>query len=120
MTADAFALGVDFGTSNTVAVMRWPDGRIKPLFFDGSPALLSGVFAGSSGELLAGRDAAHAARSQPECFEPNPKRHIDEGVLLLGTAEVPVVEVVAAVLGRVATEAFRAAAGPISEITLTH
>lgn len=120
MTADAFALGVDFGTSNTVAVMRWPDGRIKPLLFDGSPALLSGVFVGGSGELLAGRDAAHAARSRPECFEPNPKQHIDDGVLLLGTAEVPVAEVVAAVLGRVATEAYRAAAGPIAEVTITH
>jgi Hsp70 protein len=117
---DAFGLGVDFGTSNTVAVLRWPDGRVRPLFFDGSPTLLSGVFATGSGELLAGRDAAHAARSQPECFEPNPKRHIDEDVLLLGLSEVPLVEVVAAVLGRVATEARRTAAGPVAEVTLTH
>jgi hypothetical protein len=119
MTADAFALGVDFGTSHTVAVLRWPDGRVKPLFFDGSPALLSGVFGDPAGTLFAGRDAAHAARSSPECFEPNPKRRIDDGVILLGTAEFPVADVVAAVLRRVGAEASRAAGGPIDAVTLT-
>ncbi|WP_238019432.1 hypothetical protein KZZ52_11205 [Dactylosporangium sp. AC04546] len=32
-------LGVDFGTSNTAAVLRWPDGTTKPLLFDGSELL---------------------------------------------------------------------------------
>ena len=41
-----FRLGVDFGTSSTVAVLSWPDGRAKPLLFDGSPLLPSAVFAG--------------------------------------------------------------------------
>lgn len=27
-----YRLGVDFGTSTTVAVLRWPDGAIKPLW----------------------------------------------------------------------------------------
>jgi Hsp70 protein len=120
MDRDAFALGVDFGTSNTVAVLRGPDGRTRTLLFDGSPALASGVFAMPSGELLSGRDAAHAARSRPECYEPHPKRFIDDGQLFLGVAEVPVAAVFAAVLRRVADEASRAASGRIAEVTITH
>ncbi|WP_433050364.1 Hsp70 family protein [Dactylosporangium sp. CS-033363] len=41
----AFGLGIDFGTSNTVALMRWPDGRVRPLLFDANPLLPSAVFA---------------------------------------------------------------------------
>ena len=35
---EGFALGVDLGTSNTVAMLRWPDGRTRPLLFDGAAA----------------------------------------------------------------------------------
>ena len=38
-TSQRHALGVDFGTSNTVAVARWPDGRARPILIDGSPLL---------------------------------------------------------------------------------
>ncbi|MER7009039.1 Hsp70 family protein [Dactylosporangium sp. NPDC000555] len=41
----AYGLGIDFGTSNTVALMRWPDGRVRPLLFDANPLLPSAVFA---------------------------------------------------------------------------
>jgi molecular chaperone DnaK (HSP70) len=97
-------LGLDFGTSNTVAVLRWPDGRIRPLLFDGSPLLPSAVYADGA-ELLTGTDAEHSARVRPECFEPNPKRRIDDGTVLLGVREVAVPELIAAVL-----ETLRAAA----------
>lgn len=39
---EGFALGVDLGTSNTVAVLRWPDGRTRPLLVDGQPVVPSG------------------------------------------------------------------------------
>jgi len=39
VAGSGFRLGIDFGTSNTVAVLRWPDGRVKSLLFDGSPLL---------------------------------------------------------------------------------
>ena len=58
-----YALGIDYGTSNTVAVLRWPDGRVKPLLFDGSPLLPSAVFLDDAGDLLVGRDALHSGRS---------------------------------------------------------
>ena len=103
------ALGVDFGTSNTVAVVRWPDGRARPLLVDGSPLLpVGGLRRAGRRTLVVGRDAVHSARLDPARFEPNPKRRVDDGRVLLGDREVPVVDLVAAVLGRVAEEWRRA------------
>lgn len=113
------ALGVDFGTSNTVAVARWPDGRARPILVDGSPLLPSAVYAEPSGALAVGRDAVHSARLDPARFEPNPKRRIDDGLVLLGENEIPVVDLIAAVLARVAEEWHRAV-GPVRpDVTLT-
>ncbi|MEV4517652.1 Hsp70 family protein [Dactylosporangium sp. NPDC049525] len=114
-----FRLGVDFGTSTTIAMLRRPDGRVQPLLFDGSPLLSSAVLLGPDGRLHTGRDAAHLARSAPERLEPNPKRRIDETSVLLGATEVGVRDLVASVLQRVATEAARVA-GPVGAVTLTH
>jgi hypothetical protein len=113
-------LSVDFGTSNTVAALGLPDGRVRPLLFDGSPTLPSAVFLDPAGGLLVGRDAVHTARTSPDRFEPNPKRRIDEHAVLLGSTEVPVVDLITAVLARVAGEARRVAGGPISAVALTH
>jgi actin-like ATPase involved in cell morphogenesis len=113
------ALGVDFGTSNTVAVARWPDGRARPILVDGSPLLPSAVYAEPSGALIVGRDAVHSARLEPARFEPNPKRRIDDSLVLLGEREFPVVDLIAAVLARVAEEWHRAV-GPVRpDVTLT-
>jgi molecular chaperone DnaK len=113
------ALGVDFGTSNTVAVAQWPDGRARPILIDGSPLLPSAVFAEADGQLVSGRDAVYSARIDPSRFEPNPKRRIDDGRVLLGDREVRVVDLFAAVLTRVAEE-WRHAVGPVrSDVTLT-
>ncbi|MEJ3749807.1 Hsp70 family protein [Actinomycetes bacterium KLBMP 9797] len=116
---DAYRLGVDFGTSTTVAVLAWPDGAVKPLVFDGSELLPSAVCATGDGAMLVGRDAIHAARTHPEGFEPNPKRCVDDGAVLLGAVEVPVPEMFAAVLRRVAVEARRVAGGQLGPVTLT-
>ncbi|HEU4426473.1 MAG TPA: Hsp70 family protein, partial [Pilimelia sp.] len=117
--AAGFRLGIDFGTSHTVAVLRWPDGRLKPLLCDGSPLLPSAVYAEPSGVLAVGRDAVHSARLDPARFEPNPKRRIDDGWVLLGDREVEVVELVAAVLRRVADEARRTAGGIPTAVTVS-
>jgi alpha-glucoside transport system substrate-binding protein len=112
-------LGVDFGTSNTVAVMVGPAGRVRPLLFDGSPILPSAVSAGSGPGLLVGADALRAAVGHPAGLEPNPKRRVDEGVVWLGEREHPVVDLVAAVLARVAAEASQVAGGEPGEVVLT-
>jgi molecular chaperone DnaK len=114
-----YRLGVDFGTSNTVAVLGWPDGRVRPLLFDGVPLLSSAVYADSGGRMLVGREADRSARMDPARYEPNPKRRIDDLEVLLGDGIYPVAELFAAVLGRVATEAVRTAGEPPGSVTLT-
>ncbi|WP_238006170.1 Hsp70 family protein [Dactylosporangium sp. AC04546] len=113
-------LGIDFGTSHTVALLAWPDGRVRPLLFDGSPLLPSSVYAQVDGAVLVGRDAVHAARVEPARFEASPKRRIDDGTVLLGEREVTVPALIGAVLTHVAQEATRVAGGPVSALTLTH
>src|SRR5437762_6391321 len=119
MAGAGFALGVDFGTSNTVAVLRWPDGRARPLLVDGSPLLPSSVYADPGGHLLVGRDAIHSARLDPARFEPNPKRRIDDQSVLLGDRELPVGELMAAVLRRVRDEWRRTGGGVEPDVTPT-
>jgi molecular chaperone DnaK (HSP70) len=116
----ACRLAIDFGTSSTVGMVSWPDGRSTLLLFDGSPLLPSAVCADPSRELLVGGDAVHAATVYPGSFEPHPKRHIDDGVLLLGDVEVEVTDAIAAVLRRVVDEASRVAGTRPATAVLTH
>src|SRR2546423_5072375 len=101
-------LGIDFGTTHTVAVLETADGRVEPLLFDSSPLLSSAVFASADGRLLTGRDGERSARLDPTRYEPNPKRRIDEATILLGPTEYPLPQVIGAVLGRVVADATRA------------
>ncbi|GIG96214.1 Hsp70 family protein [Plantactinospora mayteni] len=103
-----YGLGVDLGTSHTVAVLRWPDGRTRPLLFDGQPILPSGVFLDSAGRPHVGRDAQRLAQADPARYEPNPKRRIDEPAVLLGDREIATVDLLASVLGAVAGAAVEA------------
>ncbi|MBE1490715.1 Hsp70 family protein [Plantactinospora soyae] len=120
MAGRAYRLGVDFGTSHTVAMLAGLDGRIRPLLFDASPLLPSAVFAGPDATLLAGADALRAAVGDPGAFEPNPKRRVDDGALWLGQRTFPVPMLVGAVLHRVYVEALRATGGMPLEVVLTH
>lgn len=119
VSATQAQLGIDFGTSNTVAMLALPGRVPTPLLFDGSPVLPSAVFA-SEGRLLVGRDAERAAMSDPASFEPYPKRCIADGSVMLGANEYPVVEVIAAVLRRVADEARRVVGFIPPGLALTH
>ncbi|CAM3256531.1 Hsp70 family protein [Stackebrandtia soli] len=113
-------LGIDFGTSNTVAILRMVDGRVKPLLFDGSPMLPSAVYLSADGRMLIGRDAERNARMDPARFEPNPKRRIDDGSIFLGDQEIPVPRVMAYVLEQVVAEARRQLGGPPEAVRMTH
>jgi WD40 repeat protein len=117
---DASCLGIDFGTSSTVAALAGPDGRVRPLLFDSSPLLPSNVFIGPDGEPLTGADAERAGLAHPSGLEPNPKRRIDDGTVWLGEREIAVVDLVAAVLRRVAGEAVRVSGGLPGRVVLTH
>ncbi|MFY1674406.1 Hsp70 family protein [Plantactinospora sp. WMMB334] len=98
-------ISIDFGTSNTVAMLSVPGREPRPLLFDGSPLLPSAVYAGPDGRLVVGRDAWHAGSSNPAGLEPFPKRHMHEESLLLDGRVVPLVAVVTAILRHVSTEA---------------
>ncbi|WP_433087461.1 WD40 repeat domain-containing protein [Dactylosporangium sp. CA-052675] len=85
MTANVYRLGIDFGTSTTVAVLSIPGRLAGPLLFESSPLLSSAVAAATgpvvdtASVLLTGGDAERAAAASPASFEANPKRRIDEG-----------------------------------------
>ncbi|MCC3763622.1 Hsp70 family protein [Glycomyces sp. TRM65418] len=117
MPAD-YLLSVDLGTSHTVAVVVWPDGRTRPLLFDGSPVMPSAVFLDPAGTLHTGRDAERLALTAPERFEPNPKQRIGDGTILLGDREVPVTAAFAAILSRVARTAVESV-GHLPDAVLT-
>src|SRR5262249_5075582 len=113
-------LAVDFGTSNTVAMLRTPDGRTRPLLFSGAPPLPSARCPEGAGRGPAGRAAPHSARLDPGRFEPNPKRRVDDGQVLLGDVEVAVPRLFGYVLAEVLGEARRLLGGPPDEVRLTH
>ncbi|MQM26712.1 Hsp70 family protein [Glycomyces albidus] len=98
-------LAVDLGTTHTVAVIGRGGQEPRSLLFDGSPLLASGVFLDADGTLHTGRDAQRLAAADPGRFEPHPKRRIDDGTVLLGDRELPVEELLATGLRRVAEEA---------------
>ena len=106
-----YLLSVDLGTSHTVAVVVWPDGRTRPLLFDGSPVMPSAVFLDEAGTIHVGRDAERLGPTAPERFEPNPKQRIGDGALLLGDREIPVTAAFAAILTRVARQCVEAVGG---------
>ncbi|TQS40665.1 ABC transporter substrate-binding protein [Cryptosporangium phraense] len=120
MPSAGYLIGIDFGTSNTVGVLRYPDGRSESLLFDGSPVLPSAVCLDEDGRFLTGRDATHVARTRPDAYEPNPKRRIDDGTVLLGGRDVRVTELLGAVLSRVMAEAARATGRAPERVVLTH
>ena len=114
-------LGIDFGTSNTVAVLMSTGRPPRVLAIDGVGWLPSCIYVDDDGSLSVGRDAERKARLAPERFEANPKRRIDDGEILLGVRVVPVVDAIAAVLRRVADEARRQLNGRSpDEVHLTH
>ncbi|HWM06587.1 MAG TPA: Hsp70 family protein, partial [Actinophytocola sp.] len=58
-------LSVDFGTSNTVAVLAAHGRAPRVVEVDGSAAMPSAVFAADDGALVVGREAERRARLDP-------------------------------------------------------
>ena len=98
-------VAIDLGTCHTVAVVRRGAEPPRAVLFDGTPLLPSGVYAGPDGSIMVGRDAERMAGLEPSRFEPYPKRRVDEHTVLLGSSEIRVVDLLAAVLERVVVEA---------------
>jgi molecular chaperone DnaK len=115
-------VAVDFGTSSTCVAVA-VDGREPQLVVleGGTPVMPSAVFADRGGTLFVGQEAERQAAVDPSRYEPNPKRRIDEGQLLLGDTVLNVLDVVRAVLVRATGEARRLVGGArIDLLVLTH
>ncbi len=115
-------VAVDFGTSSTCVAVA-VDGREPQLVVleGGTPVMPSAVFADRGGTLFVGQEAERQAAVDPSRYEPNPKRRIDEGQLLLGDTVLNVLDVVRAVLVRATNEARRLVGGArIDLLVLTH
>ncbi|MEV4627187.1 Hsp70 family protein [Micromonospora sp. NPDC049523] len=112
-------LAVDLGTTHTVAVIHRPGQPPRPLLFDGTPLLPSGVYLDPTGTTHTGRDAHRLASNQPDRFEPHPKRRIDDGTILLGDNDIPIAQLLAASLRRVADEARLTGIDPTTATVLT-
>ncbi|GIG87624.1 hsp70 family protein [Plantactinospora endophytica] len=113
-------LAIDLGTTHTVAMVRRDTHQpARTLLFDGSPLLASATHLGPDGTVHTGRDAVRLGGTDPQRYEPHPKRRIDDGTLLLGTDEVPVERLLTATLRRVADEARTAGVDPAATTVLT-
>jgi len=115
-------LGIDFGTSSTVAAaVEAGNATVLDLESNGRVRMSSAVFLTEEGDLLVGSAAEHQAVFAPERFEPTPKRLLGEGSVFLGDRMIPIADLVAAVLRRVYTEACRHQGERVpSALRLTH
>ena len=114
-------IAVDFGTSSTCVATAVDGGEPQVVVIDGAPVVSSAVYGAKDGTLFIGREAERQAAIDPSRYEPNPKRRIGEGELLLGDTVFPVLDVVRGVLARAVGEARRIAGGaPVDLLVLTH
>ena len=104
----SWELGIDFGTSYTVAAASTSGvAAVVDMESSGRARIPSAVYLTEDDEILVGTAAQHQAVFDPSRYEPTPKRSLGEGDLFLGDRLIPVSDLVAAVLRRVYTEACR-------------
>jgi YVTN family beta-propeller protein len=121
MRDSRWVLAIDFGTTNTVAVVQGVDDPPRVLQFGGSPLLRSAVYLDAQHTWEVGRVAEKRALEEPSRFEATPKRRIGDGMLFLGGQDIPVVDAIGAVLDTVVREAVRQQGGrPPTRVVLTH
>ena len=108
----SWQLGVDLGTSRVRAAVTQPTGTsLIALEPEGGTWMPSCVFQAEDGEILVGNAARWLAALLPERYEPEPRRLLGHDELFLGSGPVEVVDLVAAVLRRVASAVLRSEGG---------
>jgi len=117
-------LAVDFGTTNTVAVITSLNGQrgdapLQRVKFGNDWRLPSAVFWNGAGPPTVGVNAERSQRLDPDRFVRCPKRDLGYGSVVLAGAAVPVVDVVAAVLATVHQEARQQLGGEPQRVVLT-
>ena len=104
--SDEWALAIDFGTSSTVAATQQGDSPPSIVSFDGGNQMPSAVLLNPHEEFVVGTFAINQRRTYPDRFIATPKREMRYSDVPMGVP-VATVDVVAAVLERVASEAKR-------------
>ena len=114
-------VAIDFGTCNCAAAIQLGDNVPTTVRLGDGDTMPSAVYADGQ-NLLVGKAAINNALIDPPAFERTPKRHIGEQRMLLGGRQIPVVEVIAAVLGEVLRVVRRHAGviGGFDEVVITH
>ncbi|MFN0026225.1 MAG: Hsp70 family protein [Acidimicrobiales bacterium] len=117
---DPWVLGIDFGTSFTVAAARTRRGP-EVIEIGGERRVPSVVLAEDDGSLVVGRSAENLATSSPGRAIRAPKTRIGEPApVILGGRTHDVTTLIASLLSYVYQEAVRQMGSPPSEVRLTH
>ncbi|PYE18497.1 Hsp70 protein [Williamsia limnetica] len=100
-------LAIDFGTSNTAAASYEPGAgapQVVPLSHT-SDIMSSSVYADSYRNIVVGEAAVNQATNNPAAFITHPKRHIAAGTVPVGNLDLPLENLIAAVLNSALTRA---------------
>lgn len=116
-------LAIDFGTSNTAAAGYEPvSGAPQVVSLSHSSDIMSSsVYADSYRNIVVGDGAVNQAANNPAAFITHPKRHITAGTIPVGNLDLPLENLIAAVLNSALTRAceLREGARP-TRLILTH
>ncbi len=114
-------LGVDFGTSFSVAALRSDGGAPELVRFGRDLRMSSAVMVTDDGSLAVGVGVERRAADAPERVERTPKQRLGDGLVVLGDHEFKDVELVAAVLSQIGKQAqHQNNERAIDHVVLTH
>lgn len=113
-------LAVDFGSSNTAAAFRDSRGGVHQISLSHNGWLMPSAVLYSTDRTLVGRTAVQGFLTDPDGYEPSPKRRLAEREIHLGPGIVAVTDLIAAVLREVVAKAQREMGSLPDRVVLTH
>lgn len=121
MPEQKWILGIDFGTSYTVAAGRVIGGRTEVIEMGGERRIPSVILVEPNGTILTGRIADELSSANPESTLRAPKSRLGDVVpAILNGKPYQVVELVGEMLRAIYVEAVRHHGAPPEEVRLTH
>ncbi|MCL2850700.1 MAG: hypothetical protein FWE61_11770, partial [Micrococcales bacterium] len=114
-------LAVDFGTVNTAAAVRLPDGRVEKVKLDPNGDTMPSAVVSTDGRWRVGQAALNARRTHPTTFIASPKTRLGQESVVLGDAVVAPSVIASNVFAAVRERAMRAVNGTEPDrLVLTH